>query len=180
MSSSPPTQPIRENSISKVNDEISVGEDLQFQRKWWIFERAVWIFFSFILALDIAGVFGRGPAANAEAITPDGSMHLKYERIERYGTPSLLVIRFSKSAVHDGKIQLWTSDSLVKELGNQRILPQPAESKLQDAGVLYTFPSAEGSNSVEFALEPEKLGIHSLTFRVREGVPLTFKVFVMP
>jgi hypothetical protein len=50
-----------------VNDEITVGEDLQFQRKWWVFERVIWILFSLILVLDIAGVFGRGPVAKAEA-----------------------------------------------------------------------------------------------------------------
>jgi hypothetical protein len=180
----PPTQQteaVKEDSVPKINDDIAVGEDLQFQRKWWVFEHAIWILFACIVALDIAGVFGRGPVAQAELSSPDGAMHLKYERIQRYGASSVLVIQFAKSAVHDGKIQLWTSDSLVTELGNQRIIPQPSESKLSNGGFLYTFASSgESADSVEFALEPEKAGLHSLTLRLTGGDRLTFKIFVMP
>jgi hypothetical protein len=38
------SQPV-EQSVSKVNDEVEVGEDLDFQRKWWRFENSVWIIF---------------------------------------------------------------------------------------------------------------------------------------
>ena len=33
------------DSVAKVDGEVAVGEDLEFQRKWWKFERATWIFF---------------------------------------------------------------------------------------------------------------------------------------
>ncbi len=46
------SQPVEE-SVSKVNDEIAVGEDLDFQRKWWRFEKFVWILFSLIIVLDL-------------------------------------------------------------------------------------------------------------------------------
>jgi hypothetical protein len=180
MSSSPQTQPIEEEAVPKVNDEVAVGENLSFQRKWWVFERVIWGLFSFILVLDIAGVLGRGPAAKAEAATRDSAMHLKYERIERYGTPSLLVVQFTPLAIHEGKIQLWVSNSLVKELGNQRIVPQPIESKLQDDGFLYTFLSAAKSAPIQFALEPQQVGLHRLTLGLANGDRLALKIFVMP
>ena len=53
------TKPV-EDSVAKVNDEIAVGEDLEFQRKWWRFENIAWIFFALIIVLDVAGLFGRG------------------------------------------------------------------------------------------------------------------------
>jgi hypothetical protein len=164
------TEAVKEDSVPKINDDIAVGEDLQFQHRWWVFERSILVLFACIVVLDVAGVFGRGTVAQAALNSPDGAMHLKYERIERYGTTSALVIEFAKSAVHDGKIQLWTSDSLVKELGNQRIIPRPSESKLSNGGFLYTFASSsESADSVEFALDPEKVGMHSLTLRLTGG-----------
>jgi hypothetical protein len=55
-----------EDSIAKVNDEVAVGEDLDFQRKWWRFENAAWVVFTLIIILDLSGLFGRGPIASAE------------------------------------------------------------------------------------------------------------------
>ena len=176
----PQTAPVKEDSVPKVNDDIAVGEDLKFQRRWWAFERGIWVIFACILVLDLAGVFGRGPVADAERRSPHGDMHIKYERIARFGTPSVLVIEFAKSAVQNQKIQLWTSDSLVKELGNQRVIPQPVESKLQDGGLLYTFASGNSADSAQFALEPQNVGLHSLTLRLIGKDELTFKIFVMP
>lgn len=42
------SEPI-EDSVSKVDDAIAVGEDLNFQRRWWRFERAIWVAFALIL-----------------------------------------------------------------------------------------------------------------------------------
>src|ERR1700679_3032394 len=52
-----------DDSVAKVDGEVAVGEDLEFQRKWWKFERAVWLVFTLILVLTLAGAFGRGPRA---------------------------------------------------------------------------------------------------------------------
>ena len=45
------------DSIAKVNNEVAVGENLDFQRKWWRFENFIWIFFTVIIVLDLAGLF---------------------------------------------------------------------------------------------------------------------------
>ncbi|HEY0760013.1 MAG TPA: hypothetical protein VGD59_12235 [Acidisarcina sp.] len=156
-----------EDSVPKVGNELAVGEDLSFQRKWWVFERIVWTLFVLVVVLDVAGVFGRGPAANAHMHTPDGAMNVRYERIERFSTPSIMTIEFGRTAVRDGKIQLWVSDSIVKELGNQRIVPQPLSSITGDGGIYYTFPTTDSPDSVEFALQPSKPGVFHFSLRVQ-------------
>jgi len=82
----PPTQPVTD-SVTKVNDEIAVGSDLRFQHRWWRFERTMWVVFVIIVVLDALGTFGRGWAANAQEKTHDGTMDVKYERIERFRPP---------------------------------------------------------------------------------------------
>jgi len=47
----------------------------------------MWVVFVIIVVLDALGVFGRGWAANAQEKTHDGTMDVKYERIERFRTP---------------------------------------------------------------------------------------------
>jgi hypothetical protein len=152
------TAPV-EDTVAKVGNELAVGEDLEFQRKWWRFEKFVWVFFALIVLLDVAGVFGRGPVAKTRAVTKGGTMIIDYERIERFSTPSIMTIHFGPSAQHDGKIQLWVSDSVVKQLGNQRIVPQPVSSVIGNGGILYTFDSTPLPDSIAFALQPANPGI---------------------
>ena len=77
MATNPLTKPVQD-SVAKVNDEVAVGEDLDFQRKWWRFENAAWVFFTLIIILDLCGLFGRGPIAKAERHTADGTLDVKY------------------------------------------------------------------------------------------------------
>jgi hypothetical protein len=173
------TEPVTD-SITKVNDEVAVGSDLGFQRRWWRFERAIWIVFITIVILDVLGVFGRGWVAKAERKTHDGSMEVKYERIERFRTPSILAVQFGPSTIHDGKVQLWVSESLVKPLGAQRVIPQPASSVIGQGGILYTFPATTNPASVEFGMEPASAGISHLALRVPGWETLNLTIGVMP
>ncbi len=179
MPSGPPTQPVTD-SVAKVNDEVAVGSDLKFQHRWWRFERAIWVLFFCAVILDALGVFGRGWAANAQRKTPDGSMTVKYERIERFHTPSILEVQFGANAIQNGKIQLWASDTLLKPLGTQRVIPQPASSVIGQGGIIYTFPATINPASIQFALEPSSPGILHLDLRVPGSEPLNLSIAVMP
>ncbi len=173
------TKPVEE-SIERVNDEVAVGSDLEFQRKWWRFTRAIWIVFTAIVIADLLGCFGRGYFANARLRTNDSSMDVKYERIERFSTPSILRIEFGPSAIHDGKVQLWVSDTLIDALGNQRVIPEPVTSVVDRGGVLYTFGAASTPAAAAFALEPKGPGMYELAIRSAGGQELRPRIFVMP
>jgi hypothetical protein len=174
-----PTKPV-EDSVRKINDELAVGSDLEFQRRWWRFEAITWTAFTALVILAALGFFGRGHFANARLKAPDGSMDVQYERIERYGTPSVVRIEFGPSAIHDGKVRLWAGETLVKPLGNQRVIPQPATSEVGDGGILYTFPVTSLPAFAEFALEPESAGSAALKLRVPGAATVTAHIFVMP
>ena len=173
------TEPVSD-SVPKINDEVAVGEDLNFQRRWWRFERCVWILFTVLVLLDVLGVFGRGPVAKAHAEAPDGSMKIDYERVARFSTPSILTVDFGNRAIRDGKVKLWVSESIVKKLGAQRIVPQPAESVIGNSGILYTFLASEGKATVEFALTSTSPGTAELQMQVQGGSLIKLKIFIVP
>jgi|HubBroStandDraft_2_1064218.scaffolds.fasta_scaffold100532_1 hypothetical protein len=169
-----------EDSIARVNDEVAVGEDLDFQRKWWRFENFIWMLFTVIIVLDLAGLFGRGPIAKAERRSADGTIDVKYERIERTDSPSMLEIHFAQSAINNGKINIYVSESLVKELGAQRVIPAPRESAVGYGGLTYTFAATRAPATVSLALEPAGPGIYDFTIGVVGAQPVHAKVVVVP
>lgn len=169
-----------EDSVPKVDQEVAVGEDLEFQRRWWKFEKVVWSLFALILLLDIAGVFGRGPAAHAERKTADGTLDVKYERIERTGTPAVMSVRFGEGAIRNGKVELYVSESMVKELGNQRVVPAPLSTAVGEGGLTYTFPATELPATVEFALQPAAPGVYRLAMGVPGAERMEMRAVVMP
>lgn len=175
----PKTAPITD-SVPKVNNEVAVGDDLEFQYRWWKFEHAVWVVFVLIVIADLLGCFGRGWLANAEYKTPDGLMDIHYERVERFSTPSILNIEFAPGAVTNGEIHLWAGDNLVKPLGNQRVIPSPEKSALSHGGLQYTFPASKQADSVEFALEPGAPGIYDIDFQLDQRQPVKLRIYVMP
>jgi hypothetical protein len=179
MVTEPFSKPVKD-SVAKVNNEIEVGENLDFQRKWWRFENVVWVFFTLIILLDLAGLFGRGPIAKAERRSADGTIDVKYERIERTDSPSILTIDFGPSAIQDGKITLYVSQSLVKALGTQRVVPAPLETRIGNGGLTYSFPASRLPATVDLALEPSGPGVYDFTIGVVGAAPVHAKVFVVP
>ncbi|UWZ83286.1 hypothetical protein [Occallatibacter riparius] len=168
------------DSVPKVEHDVAVGEDLEFQRKWWRFERIVWPILLAIVVIDILGGFGRGWIANAKKTTPDKAMTLDYERIERASTPSVMTFQFSDAAVHNGRIILYMSDSVVKPLGATRIAPQPIMSSIGNGGITYVFPAGPAPAMVQIQLEPSFPGPHKFTVRAEGEPPMDATVFVMP
>jgi hypothetical protein len=166
--------------VPKVDNEVAVGEDLQFQRRWWSFERIVMIVFFAMIALDLLGAFGRGVLARAHAPLSQGAADVKYERVERAGTPSILSIAFHEPAVRDGKVELWVDGALTKDLGTQRIIPQPATSTIDNDGIRYVFPVKSLPAGIQFALQPFHPGIYALHMRVEGRATDTFHIVVMP
>jgi hypothetical protein len=178
--SNTPTPKAPENGIGKVNDEVAVGEDLEFQHKWWNFERGVWIFFTLVLIADLAGAFGRGPVAKTERRAPDNSVDLRYDRIQRVSTPSIFTVNFGPSAIHSGKVVLYVSDTLVKKLGAMRVIPSPESAIIGNSGLTYTLPASATPAAMQFELEPTAPGLFHLTLQVAGAKPVNVSIFVFP
>lgn len=172
-------KPVGDN-VPKVDGAIAVGEDLDFQRRWWKFEKIVWSFFVLILIADLAGALGRGPLANAKAQTSDGALHIKYERIQRENTSSIMTILPESAAIHDGKFQLFVSDSILKQFGAQRIIPAPQTSTIGGGGVTYIFPATTLPMTIQIELKPSFIGRHPFTIGVPGGEAIHAKSVVLP
>lgn len=175
----PLTTPV-EDTVPKVGGEVAVGENLDFQRKWWVFERLAWGAFLLLIVCDLLGLFGQGWLAKAKANTPDRALSLDYERIERAGTPSVIALHFGPQAIRNGRVQVYVSDSVVKGLGAQRISPEPAVSSVGAGGISYTFSATTSPAQVQIQLQPTNAGRHAFRIETPGEPPIDAAVFVMP
>jgi hypothetical protein len=107
-------------------------------------------------------------------------MLVKYERVERTGTPSILDVQFQPNALGKKQVKLHVSQSVVNELGAQRVIPSPLDTAVGGGGLTYTFLTEEAPGSVQFALQPSKPGIFHFTIEVPGSTPLSARVVVMP
>jgi hypothetical protein len=174
------TEPVSGGEVPKVDDAIAVGEDLHFQERWWKFERITWTFFTLVLLADIVGIFGEGPLARAKITDANLGMQVNYERVERTGTPNMLRVQFGPDAVQDGKVQIYVSNSVVKDLGAQRVIPQPEKTTLTEGGMTYTFPASANPSAVEFELAPTSPGLKGFRLQVPGKAAVSRRVLVMP
>lgn len=179
MSASPITRRVQDD-VPRYNDDVAVGEDLEFQRKWWKFENAVWIVFGAIILCDLLGVFGRGWLAKAKVTTADLSVVLNYERMERAFTPSILELEIGQNAIHNGQVTVLVSGSVVKDLGAARISPQPLTSTIGNGGYTYVFPATTAPATIQIALSPPSAGMRHFSVQVAGSEPLNANVLVFP
>lgn len=179
MAKIPFEQPVHD-SVPRIHDEIAVGENIDFQRKWWRFEKIIWPILLLIVIADMLGVFGRGWLAKAHAETPDHALTLDYERVARASTPSIMTFKFGPAAIHNNRIVLFVSDSIVKPLGAQRISPEPALSIIGKNGITYVFASSDSPASAQIQLQPSFPGPHTFRVQVLGSESINGSIFVMP
>jgi hypothetical protein len=172
--------PVLDEDVPKVDDAVAVGEDLEFQERWWTFERVIWIFFTLILIADALGVFGAGWLAHRKVTPSNSGMSIYYDRVLRVGTPTMLGIQFGPDAIKDTEVTLDVSASVTKELGAQRVIPQPLTSVIQSGHVTYTFPASNRPGEVQFELQPGSPGYRSFKLQVPGHNPVEEHVLVLP
>ena len=172
--------PVSGDEVPKIGDAVAVGENLAFQERWWTLETVVWGLFVCVLIADALGAFGAGWLAHAEVNDPASAMHMHYDRVARTGTPNKLAIEFAPGAEGDGKVHLLVSDSIAKELGAQRVIPQPETSAITSGGMLYTFPAGKTPGEVDFELAPGAPGMYHFSVQVPGHSAVERRVVVMP
>ena len=128
--------------------------------------------------LNFAGVFGRGPVAHTHL--GNSAMVIKYERVERTGSPSILEVQFQPATLGKGQVKLHVSQSVVDELGAQRVIPSPSDTAVGNGGLTYTFSAEQAPGAVQFALQPSKPGIFHFSAQVPGSSEISARVIVMP
>jgi hypothetical protein len=172
--------PIHDNDVPKIDDAVAVGEDLEFQERWWTFERVIWSFFALLLIADALGVFGAGWLAHRTATLPGSGMSVHYDGVLRTGTPSMIAVQFGPDAPQRGVVLLQVSNSVIKDLDAQRVIPQPQISATDLGHMTYTFPVNSNPGEVQFEVQPASPGVRHFKLQIPGHEAIEKTVVVLP
>ena len=97
------TSPNPSKIRAKVNDEIAVGSDPEFQRRRLRFEHGLWAVFTLSSYWMCLGFSVADTWQKAEGPYDGWNSGRAIRSVERYSTPSIMTVQFGPSAIHDGE-----------------------------------------------------------------------------
>jgi hypothetical protein len=170
------------SSQHRVDGVLDVGEDIDFERRWWRMERAIRVVQGLLLVVGLAGILGRGPLNEADAQSERQGLRVHYERVARFRTPTVLDITIKRPALTDSTARIWVSQRYLDAVPVSRTLPQPREVMLVADGQVYVFPVAPAADSAQlrFYLEPGSLGSQRGAVGPAGTRPVSFSQTVLP
>lgn len=140
---------------------LDIPEEPEFHRREWRLQRIGWVVLGLVAAAALAGAFGKGPLAHAEAMSAEGTVHVAYERIARVHSPVRLEFTLAPGlAGADGRVRLWLDRRYAEQLEITGVQPEPAEVSVTPTLLVYHFAVSDGGRPVRvtFAVEHDRAG----------------------
>ncbi len=89
--------------------DVEIGSDLDFERRWRHVQQALWITFGVLVALGLAGLFGRGPLARARAGSETDPIQVEYDR---FNASAKLKVTIRAARAHCLRVSLFPAKRL--------------------------------------------------------------------
>jgi hypothetical protein len=135
-----------------------ISDDMKFQQRAWVVERAGWLAMTLFVALGLLGVFFSGLLSDTTVATQDRALVVTYQRFEHRTKRSHFTIRVAAPLA--GEVSLRLGASFARAYDIESLTPQPVSSTAGAAGLELDFaPSTAGDLSVEVAARAKRFGI---------------------
>ena len=175
----------RDERESPRGDEqvLDEGRDIAYQRREWTAQRVGWAVMALlVLAAGIGALGSSGPAATAETGASDGSLRVRYARLERHHAPSRMVIDVAPRFAESGEVRLWLDIGYAQQLSLESIVPEPESVEVEPERVVYVFAAGDASGPLEitFLYEHDGFWWQVAQLGLTDGAPVEFGQFVFP
>lgn len=131
-----------------------IGEDRQFQERFWGVQRGVWIIFALIMIVSMLGLAGSGgPLGHVE--TRSGAASIRYPRTMHWRSSDELEVQHGSQS--DGVVSLTLSPDFLKSFDIGQITPEPGQAGTSAGGTRFLIqaqPNRQGD--VRIRLKPTK------------------------
>jgi hypothetical protein len=166
----------------KKKGDFEIGEDLDFQRKEWLFERLGWVVLALLMLAAMLGLFGGGPLDGAQAASPDGLMQVSYARFGRFSAPQTMEITLSPQARQEGHVGVAFHQQFVDKLKIQQTNPEPESVEVHGDWVVYLYQWPEGNSplNINVYMQAEKTGSLQAELGLAGKPGMSIRQFIYP
>lgn len=147
--------PVRERAKG-----LQLDEDMDFQRRSWIFQRVGWTLMLAAMGAAAAGLLGPGPYSRTAADSPGGLLRAEFNRLERAESNVDVAIRVRGGASRDGLIRLSVPLRVIERARLIRVDPEPESVETGSDQLTFVFRTAtpETESRIFFRLQTAKAG----------------------
>src|SRR5687767_1206363 len=128
--------------------DLDVGQDLKFEKRWWVIERSGWAVIALLLFAALLGFLGPGPLTKKTAGTRGGALWLEYHKFERYQAPVDLRVQLAPEPAKD-TVRLWIDRSYIEAVQIESVEPQPESVEMAGNRFVYTFKTGALSEAAK-------------------------------
>ncbi|WP_419730085.1 hypothetical protein [Lichenicola sp.] len=165
----------------KVNDELEVGYDETFERRWSHAERSGYVVMLVLVAAGIAGLFGRGPFSHRTVSSPASGLAVDFEPVARSQCDTQVTFHI-KNDTAATTIDLFLDNHLVEPMGLHQVLPQPVVSQTAPDGLRLSIavPAYSHDTELRVMLMPDVIGPVHMVAHLQGHPVLRWTQFVVP
>jgi hypothetical protein len=161
---------------------LEIDENLDIERRHWIYERIVWSLMFAVVLAGVLGVFGSGVLSRATAAASATGLRVEYRRFSRAIAPTRLRFHVPPGSASGGNVRLWIGSAYLHDVDVQQVTPPPERVELGSDRLTYVFRSGDSAAAAEivFVVEPQSWGeLHGLA-GIGGGEPVAFAQIIFP
>ncbi len=167
-----------------VNDELEVGFDSRFERRWHRYEIGGRILMTLVVVAGLAGLLGSGPFSHRTLHFASGRLAaIDFEPITRFDTPTQVTfhLRTAANPALATPVDLRLSSNIVEPFGLQHALPAASFQRASHGDIVLKLPVADSDDDlIRIIGKPTQFGLIRMFAQVDDGPRLTWIQFVLP
>lgn len=156
-----------------------IQENMPFQQRLWRFERLGWCCLCLLMVLTVLGAFSQGLLSSTRARSGDGSLEIEYERFQRNGTATQMIVTLRDKP--GAWVPLRLGGDFFQHFAIETMYPQATRMHSDGAGMaMRVRTDGHGRARVYFSLRPSSLGLARNELTLGGQPALHFSQFIYP
>ncbi len=165
-----------------VDDEVQVGYDERFERRWRVTELCGRLVMLLVVAAGLVGLLGRGPYSHHTVRSKASGLAVDFEPVSRFGDQTMITLHLRPVSCADGAT-IRLNNTFIEPMGLLRIMPRPLSSTPLPDGIALRYaldPAHCAGTEIRLFAEPTGIGFVSLKLRLDDRPVLPVRLFVVP
>jgi hypothetical protein len=165
-----------------INNEVEVGYDGRFERRWHYAELAGRAVMLVVVTAALTGLLGRGPYSHHTIGSGATGLAVDYEPVARFGNMTQITFHASPASCGHG-MTLRLSSKFIEPMGLQTVIPRPLSSTPLPDGMLLHYdlqPDTCQNAVVRLFAKPAAIGFVPLQAQLNAYPELAWKTFILP